>query len=217
MVRFKDLDSPKLFRLITVYFIKIYLLLSLKCKIVQNSILPKGYKIFAINHPTTLDPFIIYSLFPNAKVLIDVKIFDIKILGWVFNKLKHIPVDINNGQLAYQDAKSILKKGGDLIIFPEGIRDHYVQGNVTDLKSGITRLALETNSTIVPIGIKLNPKSIKKIESRKTKSTTRLYFFDKYTINIGKSIKLRGDIKNREYVKRKTRYLKEEIQKLSRK
>jgi 1-acyl-sn-glycerol-3-phosphate acyltransferase len=211
---------PKIFRFLTVLILRIYILIFLKFKVNRKNRLPKGAKIFAINHPTTTDPFLIYCLFPNAKVLIDKDIFNIKILGWVFNRLGHIPVDGKNGMLAYNEAKDSLNKGDDIIIFPEGINDNKSIHKVENFKTGVIRLALETNIPIVPIGVHIEEKGIKSYITKsvgKEKSNTRWYMFGKYTVNIGKGIRLKGSVNNREDVRKKARYLQDEIQKLSRK
>ena len=215
-MKFKDLRKPKLFRLSTVLFLKLYTTLLMKVKVNSNRTLPHGPKIFAINHPTTIDPFIIYGMFPNARVLINSDVFKIRILGYIFRKLDHVPVHKDNGRLAYNRAKEVLSNGEDIILFPEGNISETVRKR-TDYRSGLVRLALETGVPIIPIGININTDKIKRFKSKKTNSFTRLYFFNKYTINIGRSIKLKGNINNREFVKRKGRYLKDEIQKLSRK
>ena len=85
-------DHPKFLRLLSVLILRIYtsILLGFRIKTIQK--LPNGPRIFAINHPTTADPFIIYSIFPNAKVLITEKAFKVRAIGWVLRKLGHIQV-----------------------------------------------------------------------------------------------------------------------------
>lgn len=215
----KEIRKPKLLRLSSALLIRTYCLIFLKLRINQKHILPKGPKIFSMNHPTTIDPIIIYSIFPNAKMLINSEIFNMKPWGKAFTKLGHISVDYNDGGTAYRQAINSLKDGYDLIIFPEGGESHQPY-KIRDFKTGTIRLALTAKVPIIPIGVEIDDKKIKKFKIRSPQEGTdiiKLYLFGKYSINIGKSIKLKGDVKNREYVKRKSRYLKEEIQKLSRK
>ena len=217
--RYKKLENPKILRYLSVIILRIYRFLFLKFKINTNGELPKGPKIFAINHPTTTDPFLIYCLFPNAKVLINSEVFKIRILGWILRKLGHIPVGGEGNENTYVKAKDTLLQGKDIIIFPEGD----LSGDVATLKkikTGLARLALETRAPIVPIGVNIKKEGIKKYKVKTNKGDTLIsswYMFNKYVVNIGKSIKLEGSIQNREYVRKKSIFLQEQIQKLSRK
>ena len=219
MTRFKDLRKPKLLRFISSQMLKTYIHLSLKFKLKQKYKLPEGPKIFTPNHPTTLDPFIIASTFPNAKMLVHVHAYKVGILAWLLNSLGHIPADVRKGADAYNQAKKALENGHDIIIFPEGNYSIKAQ-TPRNFKTGVVRLALETNTPIIPIGIQVNPE---KIEIHIFQSSDNVDLYNnwyskgKYIINIGKSIKLKGNPKNREYVKKKSRYLQDEIQKLCRK
>lgn len=218
-IQYSKYDHPKFLRLLSVLILRIYtsILLGFRIKTIQK--LPNGPRIFAINHPTTADPFIIYSIFPNAKVLITEKAFKVRAIGWILRKLGHIQVTEKKRYDAFEEAKQTLLQGKDIIIFPEGTLSRKVH-SINEIKTGITRLALETNSTIVPIGINLLEKGIKQYKVKTVKGETLIskwYLFNKYIVNIGKSIKLEGSVRNREYVKRKSIYLQEQIQKLSRK
>lgn len=198
---------------------RVYIKIFLKFQIDFKGQIPKGPKIFAINHPTTLDPFIIYCLFPNSKVLIYNEVFKIWILGWILKKLGHIPVDAENKESAYITAKETLLRGDDIIIFPEG----KISTNICTLdriKTGITRLAVETHATIIPIGVNVKEEGIRKYKLKNRKGvtlTSSWYMFNKYVVNIGRSMSIKGDINNRDFVKKKSIYIQEEIQKLCRK
>jgi 1-acyl-sn-glycerol-3-phosphate acyltransferase len=211
--------KPILLRFVSVIILKIYTSCFLKLKIKKDWNLPKGPKILAVNHPTTSDPFIIYSLFPNAKMLISKHVYAIKPLGYIFNKLGHIRVDGDNGQVAYNEAKKALENGNDIVIFPEG---PLCKNRLTlqEIKTGMVRLALETNCPIVPIGIHTQEEGFKKghiKNSKKEKLHPVWYLFNKYIISIGQSIRLKGSVNNRELVRKKSRYIKEVIQSLVRK
>ncbi len=77
----------------------------------------------------------------------------IPIFGWYFQKL-HIPVDRSNARnrlAAYQNSKQTLEDGLDVLIFAEGgifTQDPY---QMTPFKEGAFRLAIETNTPIVPV------------------------------------------------------------------
>ncbi len=215
---YNKFSRPRFLRLLSVIILKLYTKILLRLRINAYGVLPKGPKIFAINHPTTADPFIIYSLYPNAKVLIAEKVFKVKILGYILRKLGHIPVGEESGREAFNMAKDVLLNGGDIIIFPEGTLSKDVS-TMERVRTGLARLALESNSTIVPIGVNIKKEGIRKYRIKNNAGETLVshwYLFNKYIINIGKSIKLKGSIENREYVRKRSLYLQLEIQRLSR-
>ena len=215
----KKLLKPKLLRWLSRLILKIYILIFLRLKLNVKYKLPKGPKIFAVNHPTTTDPFLIYATYPNAKMLISEDVFKIKILGWIFKKLGHIPTSKEKGLEAYNRAKEEISNGYSLIIFPEGYLSKKTH-TLNNMKTGVVRLALETDTPIIPIGVSIEEKGIKHFNIRVTKKLhlrSQWYMRGKYTINVGKSMKLKGNSQNKEYVKKKSIHLQQEIQKLCRK
>jgi 1-acyl-sn-glycerol-3-phosphate acyltransferase len=219
MTRYRDLKKPKFLRWLTSSFMKCFGKISYKFKVNQKYKIPDGPKIFTPNHPTTIDPFFIASIFPNSKMLVHYHAYHVGILAWLLNKLGHIKTDVRKGKEAYNKAREALQSGNSLIIFPEG--NYSIKKDTPrELKTGVIRLALETGVPIVPIGIKIDPENVK-LYKHMSSENVELYneWYKKgiYHINIGKSIKLKGNPQSREYVKRKSRYLHEEIQKLCRK
>ncbi len=218
-INYKEFDKPRFLRFVTVIMLRIYLFISLKFRINTENQLPQGPKIFAINHPTATDPFIIGTMFPNARILITKKAFDFKISNWILKKLGHIPVDKENGIIAYTEAKNTLLGGKDIIIFPEGVLSKKI-GTMDRIKTGLTRLALETKATVVPIGVNIQKKGVKEFlfkTKNKEKVQARWYMFHKYIVQIGKGIKLHGGLANKKYIYKKSLFLQLQIQKLSRK
>lgn len=218
-IKYKELEKPKFLRLTLLILIKIYYKIFLRLKINYKKHLSKGPRIFAINHPTATDPFIIGSLFPNARILITKDAFSYKLTNFILKRLNHIPVDGNKGIVAYNEAKRALIDGKDIIIFPEGSISKNVS-KMNKLRSGLVRLALETNANIIPIGVNIKKEGVKefllKLKSKRN-VLAKWYLFDKYYVNIGSSIKLKGNYEDREFVKKKSEYIKMVIQKLSRK
>jgi len=215
----QKISKPKLLRFLSVLVLKFYTHTLMSFKVEHKKKLPKGPRIFAVNHPTTADPFIIYSLYPNSKVLIAEKVFNVKILGKLLYRLGHIPVVKGNEREAYNRAKETLLDGKDIIIFPEGTLSKDINQTLK-IKTGITRLALETGATVIPIGINLRKEGIKKYRVKNEFGKTLVshwYLFNKYVVNIGNGIKIKGSINNRRFVQRKSMYIQLQIQKLSRK
>ncbi len=215
----QKISKPKLLRFISVLILKFYTHTLMSFKVDIKKRLPKGPRIFAVNHPTTADPFIIYSLYPNSKVLITEGVFNVKILGKILYRLGHIPVVKSNGKEAYNKAKETLLDGKDIIIFPEGKLSN--DSHQTErIKTGITRLALETGASVIPIGINLRKEGIRNYRVKTKFGETvisKWYLFNKYVVNIGNGIKIKGDINNRRFVQKKSIYIQLQIQQLSRK
>jgi 1-acyl-sn-glycerol-3-phosphate acyltransferase len=215
----QKISRPKLLRFLSVLILKFYTHTLLSFKVDINNRLPNSPRIFAVNHPTTSDPFIIYSLYPNSKVLITGEVFNVKILGKILYRLGHIPVVKGNGREAYNKAKETLLNGKDIIIFPEGKLSEDIN-QVERIKTGITRLALETGATVIPIGINLRKEGIKSYKVKTKLGETvvsKWYLFNKYVVNIGEGIKIKGSINNRRLVQKKSTYIQLQIQQLSRK
>lgn len=62
-------------------------------------------------------------------------------------------VDRDDRHIAYQRSLELLKAGGSLMIFPEGARNGTENLPVMELFPGVIKMAMETNTPIVPVGI----------------------------------------------------------------
>ncbi len=114
----------------------------------------EGAIILAGNHPSYLDPVLV--MLPVRRTIRYMAwdaLFKIPALGWLIRALGAFPVDIRKGkgESAFQEACRVLKDGYALGIFPEGQRSE--QGPMGELKTGVARLAIETDAVIVPITI----------------------------------------------------------------
>jgi len=122
-----------------------------KIKGLEN--LPKNFNFIIVsNHEKLVDPFLI--LYPVLRKL-DKKVHFLATPTWWFlgesicrEWLGCIPL-FNSGQ-AYKDAKNYVKSGKIVGIFPEG----HLNAKTRYPKTGAVRLSLETNTPILPIGIK---------------------------------------------------------------
>jgi len=77
--------------------------------------LPSGPKIFAGNHPTTTDPFYLLTILPEkTRMMVNADIFKKPILGGVFRRSGHIPVDKQNGILSLNDGVAALGRGENI-------------------------------------------------------------------------------------------------------
>jgi len=185
--------------------------------IVRHDYSITGNKIFAANHPSTLDPvMLIIALDDRIHTLIAQSVFNIPIIGHILRIIGNIPVADGQGKNAYQNALTKLREGKNILIFPEG-RLSDETGSVGESFSGAVRLAIEAQVPIVPIGISFfkNKAYYKKMLIKNKPETARFYFFGRYTITLGSPIYfLEKNISN-ETVQLKKKILMEEIKKLS--
>ncbi len=81
--------------------------------------------------------------------------FDLFMVGRVLNKLGAFPTSLQRGGTikALKESLKILKNKGTLVIFPEGERE-FSDGALLDFKTGVSRLALETGVSILPVTIR---------------------------------------------------------------
>jgi 1-acyl-sn-glycerol-3-phosphate acyltransferase len=112
-----------------------------------------GPVIFAANHRSFLDPFVIGTLARRPVYYMAKKeLFERRWQGWVLNGLGAFPVDRGaSDQDAMGTAREILERGDCVVIFPEGTRVR--PGPLGTPRRGVGRLALETGAPVVPVAV----------------------------------------------------------------
>ncbi len=138
-----------LFHLILSMFLRI------KTKGLEN--LPDGPCIIAPNHQSILDGFLVASLLKrrimkNTYVYAKEKHFRGRFLRFLANRNNIILVDVNNDlKLSIQKLAEVLKKGKNLLIFPEGTRT--MNGKLGDFKQTFAILSQELKIPVIPVAI----------------------------------------------------------------
>lgn len=130
-----------------------------------------GGVIFVSNHPNALiDPALLFVALPRpVAFLAKSTLFKMPVIGWLIKTVGALPLyrqqdagqDVSKNQETFLVARELLKQGGAIAIFPEGIsHDH---PKLQPLKTGAARIALGAVSAgkspasltlrIVPVGL----------------------------------------------------------------
>ena len=114
-----------------------------------------GTFIIMMNHSSFLDVFL-FPLVPKGPYsgVTAVENFRYPIFSSLIRRLKAIPIDRKNKRLAIlsiKKAEEVLKSGIHIGILPEGSRT--TTGKMRALKKGGFHMALNTRTSIVPVGI----------------------------------------------------------------
>jgi glycerol-3-phosphate dehydrogenase (NAD(P)+) len=112
-----------------------------------------GPVIFAANHRSFLDPFVIACMSRRPLYYVAKKeLFASPLTAWFLNSLGAFPIDRGAAdEDAMGTAREILQRGDSVLIFPEGTRIR--PGALGAPKRGVGRLALETGAPVVPVAV----------------------------------------------------------------
>jgi glycerol-3-phosphate dehydrogenase (NAD(P)+) len=119
----------------------------------RKNIPKKGPVILASNHRSFLDPFLIGCCMRRHVYFVAKKeLFEKRWQGWILNGLGAFPIKRGESdEESMATARTVLERGGALVIFPEGTRHR--KGPLARPKRGVGRLALETGAPVIPVAI----------------------------------------------------------------
>lgn len=126
---------------------------------VQSSgfdVLPRGVaRVYVSNHQSLFDiPVLLATLPDDAAIMYKRELEKIPVFGWSLRWSPFIAVtrdDPRNAMASIEEAADSIKKGGSVIIFPEGTRSE--DGALGTFKRGAIALAVRAGRPIVPLAI----------------------------------------------------------------
>jgi 1-acyl-sn-glycerol-3-phosphate acyltransferase len=197
--------------------VNMYAMSMLKRDVRWPDSLPDGPKIIAANHPTTTDPFFITTLLSEQmSILVTGGAFDIPLFGHYLHLAGHVPVIRGNGGTPIEQAKSLLKSGRTVVIFPEGALSPF-EGGFHQPHSGVGRLALSTGAPVIPVGI--HPlqagKRIVNAELEGKDEVGILFLRGSYGMTVGEAMRFSGDVEDYEHVRSVSKSIMQRIIHLS--
>ena len=117
--------------------------------------LPDPPFIIMCNHQSALDIYSLYVGLPMIfKWLAKRELFSLPFLGWAMTRAGYVSIDRGNPREALRaidEAGRKIRKGMNLLIFPEGTRSEV--GVLLPFKQGVFNLAQRAGVPIVPVGI----------------------------------------------------------------
>jgi 1-acyl-sn-glycerol-3-phosphate acyltransferase len=184
-------------------FIRMYAHLMLNIDIQWQASLPTGPIIFAANHPSATDPFLIHLVSKKpVSVCITDNAFSVPILGTYMRYLQQISVSPGQGQKTLASAHQHMAAGRAVAIFPEGLISPH-EGGFHAPRSGVARMALGSGAQVVPVGISLLRERSTRLTSGISgkRSTAWGYLRGPYVVTVGKPVRFDGSSDDHEHVK----------------
>lgn len=155
-----------------------------KIELVNSENLPeKSGLIFVSNHPNALiDPMLLFVALPRRiAFLAKSTLFKMPVIGWLIRTVGALPLyrqqdkgeDVSKNAETFRLTRELLKKGGAIAIFPEGIS--HDESQLQPLKTGAARIALGAVSMgkdpasldlrFVPVGLYYTKKTMFRSEA----------------------------------------------------
>lgn len=110
-----------------------------------------GARLLAVNHVNVIDgPLVWSALHRPSHFLVKTEMFR-GVFGWALREVGQIPIDRSRpDRTALTTAARALRTDRVVGVFPEGARG---RGDVTEVRTGIAWLALQTGAPVVPVAV----------------------------------------------------------------
>lgn len=119
--------------------------------------------VMVANHQSGADIMVLFKLHRHFKWVAKKGLFVIPFIGWNMYLNRYIAIERSVGRSKLQmmdHAAEAIRQGNSVMLFPEGTRSK--DGLVHQFKTGAFRLALETQSPILPVALEGTFTAIKK-------------------------------------------------------
>ncbi len=129
----------------------------------REKIDPAKVYVMVSNHQSGLDILVLFNLHRHFKWIAKKSLFAIPFIGWNMALNGYIAIERGRGRSKLQmmdKAAESIRAGNSVILFPEGTRSP--DGALQSYKTGAFRLAIETQTPILPVVIKGTHRAIKK-------------------------------------------------------
>ena len=145
--------NPLVYWIVRAFFQPFFHLYFRLSRVGREHVPQEGPVIFACNHRSFLDPFILGTLARRPLYFVaKQELFENPLLRWFISSLGAFPVARGTGDSGAMDtARAILERGDCVVIFPEGTRVR--PGPLGPTRRGVGRLALETGAPVLPVAV----------------------------------------------------------------
>jgi 1-acyl-sn-glycerol-3-phosphate acyltransferase len=151
-----------IFLLVPEYLLRFIAFIATRClyrfKVRGDEHLPtEGAAIIACNHVSFVDAIVLMAASPRPiRFIMDHRIFQVPVLGWLFRLAKAIPIapqkeDPAAYAAAFAAAEQVLAEGDLLGIFPEGGITR--EGELQPFKGGIMKILEQRPVPVVPVAL----------------------------------------------------------------
>ena len=117
-----------------------------------------GPVIVAPNHVSVLDGPAVSAVVGThrwraTRNLIAAEVFE-GVIGWILRQARQVPIRRGTGDtVALDDAIEAIRAGSCVGVFPEGRVNEDPRAGLQRIRSGLTRIAIPTGASVVPVGI----------------------------------------------------------------
>lgn len=154
-------------------------------------VVPEGKPvIFVLNHPNGLiDPALVFVAMPRKiSFLAKSTLFRMPVISFLLRTVEALPLyrqidagaDVSKNQKTFAVCRELLKKGGAIALFPEGVS--HDSPKVLPAKTGAARIALGTVSVGEPIELNIVPVGLFYTGKTKFRSEALLHFGEPFRV-----------------------------------
>lgn len=147
--------------------------------------------IFVLNHPNGLiDPALVFVALPRKiSFLAKSTLFHLPVLSFLLRTVEALPLyrkvdageDVSKNQQTFELCRDLLKEGGSIALFPEGISHN--SPKMLPAKTGAARIALGAVSVGAPIDLRIVPVGLFYTSKTTFRSEALLHFGEAFPVS----------------------------------